>query len=229
MNKATKNTLCAGILSLAAASAMGSTIAEGLTENHEYTKEPQMSEYDIEDWSKYSEFEIRMKMIMALEETHDDMLLNSLVKADIFLESYGIVLRRACTHLKDPYLVEKLLDLPVLDKNSDNYKQTIGELFSTIASSDKSPDPMVVDILFERIKDDQEVKDASLRSIFSAIAAGNFRSPNIEMARMLVNAGAAPNKAALSSKQSLESQKAEIQKRLDKIDKLIKDTSGPIP
>ncbi len=173
------------------------------------------------------EFERRMKMIEALEETKDDALLSDLVEADTRLQSYYYVLSRACSHLKDPLTVEKLLDLSVLDKSAVVYKDTIGHVFATIAANEKNPDPKVVSLLFERIKDDQDIKNRSLCFIFSTVTSHGPDHPNVALAKLLIKNGANLESAVTPQEQVLEGIKNTVQRQLDSLSKFKAIVFGP--
>lgn len=178
-----------------------------------------------------AEFARRLQMIEELEVTKDDAALSRLVQADTNLDSYYIVLRRAATHLADPQLVEKLLDLPVLDKNSPAYKQAVGGVFSYIAANESTADQKVVALLVDRIKGDQATKNSSLRFIFSAASSGfpaNEARVNVDMARLLVKSGADPDSAAAAVKEDiLKENKPGLQQRLADLDKIRLAVSAP--
>ena len=178
-----------------------------------------------------AEFARRLQMIEALEVTKDDAVLSQLVQTDANLDSYYVVLRRAATYLKDPVLVEKLLDLPVLDKNSPVYKQSVGDIFSYIAANEGSAESKIVALLIDRIKGDQETKNTSLRFIFSVASSGfpaNEARVNVDMARLLVKNGADPDSAAAAVKEDiLKENKPGSQQRLADLDKIRLAVSAP--
>jgi hypothetical protein len=136
---------------------------------------------------------LRMKMIEALEETKDKKALAELVRHDRGLTTYQHLLYRAANYLMDVEQVEALLDLPGLDAASPAYKRAIANTLANIGANEQAPDVTIVGILFNRIKDDQSLKDESLRAIFTAAAMQGADHPNASIAKLLIRNGANPD------------------------------------
>jgi hypothetical protein len=147
----------------------------------------------------------RRAMIEALEVTHDDTTLAVLLKDDKDLENYRVLLRRTSGYLRDPRLLEKLLDFPALDKTSPQYIKAVGNSFAEIVANDPSPqEAKLASMMFERIKNDKAALDDALHFILetSAMFTGD-RSPNVELTQLLVKNGADLNAAVASVRQEI--------------------------
>lgn len=137
--------------------------------------------------------ELRMKMIEALDESGNLKALAELVRRDRSLEVYQQVLLRAANYLKDIDQVETLLELPGLDTASPAYKRAVADTLAAIGANEPAPDVTIVGILFGRIRDDQALKNESLRAIFTAAAVKGDEHPNASIAKLLIRNGANPD------------------------------------
>lgn len=147
----------------------------------------------------------RLAMIEALEVTHDDTALATLIAADKGLDNYAVLLLRTTGHLHDPRLLEKLLDFPTLDKSSPEYIHAVGGIFAEIvANAPKPEEAKLSTLMFERIKNDKTMLNDALRFIFetSAMFYGD-NTPNVEMTRLLIANGADLDTAVASVKEEI--------------------------
>lgn len=174
------------------------------------------------------EYKRRMQIIDALETTKNDACLAKLVQADVYLHSYSVVLKRVSTYLQDPTLVEKLLTLPVLNTKAPEYKRAVAGVFFTVAANGKTMDQKIATLLFDRFKDDQGEKDNSLRFIFETATMNMPSLPNVEMTRLLIEAGANAEHAFTTVREHiLQDQKPDKEYRLNKLDKFRAALSAP--
>lgn len=147
----------------------------------------------------------RRAMIDALEVTHDDTALTTLLNEDKDLENYRILLRRTAGYLHDPALLEKLLDFPVLDKNSPQYIKAVGNSFADIVANDPSAEEVkLASMMFERVKNDKGMMNDALHFILetSATFTGD-RSPDVGLTRLMIANGADLDAAVASVKDEI--------------------------
>lgn len=163
------------------------------------------------------EFDRRIKMIEALEETHDDAAFTALLAQDRFLESYNCLLIRTCCHLKDPALLQKLLDFPTLDRTSDVYKRCVANVFAYMAANADETNPVIPPLLLDRFRDDQGLKDNTLRFVFATVVSHGKDHPDVRLAKMLIAAGASVTDAAAQQELQLELERKVAQKHLNDI------------
>lgn len=172
----------------------------------------------------------RLDMIEALEVTQDDARLEQLVREDAGLSEYARVLIRAASHKEDPALVRKLLDLPVLDKQSAAYAEAVGGVFSYFAGNGIETKPEIMALLLDGFKHDRGAVNKALNFIFE-MAARPFFPPDVEAAKLLVAHGADPEGAAQAAENLLRTTSqpgAEkwLQERLEDIRRFKRAVSG---
>lgn len=132
----------------------------------------------------------RIKMEAALFEG-DDAQLGTLLKEDTRLSSYAEVLQGAAVYGRNPAHIQKLLDHPALYQGSDLYKKAVHSAFTTLGANREDADLSVLKMLFDRFKDDQQLKDQSLRFIFSVVAEMGLESrASVAATKMLIENGA---------------------------------------
>ncbi|MCE9508006.1 MAG: hypothetical protein K8R48_06815 [Alphaproteobacteria bacterium] len=162
---------------------------------------------------------LRMKMIEALEETGDKKALAELVRHDRGLATYQHLLYRAANYLQDVEQVEALLELPGIDTASPAYKHAIADTLASIGANEQAPDVTIVGILFNRIRDDQSLKNESLRAIFTAAALKGVDHPNASIAKLLVRNGADPDVDATAPPEGFWQQVTYTEQEAEKIKK----------
>lgn len=176
------------------------------------------------------EYDRRMLIIEALETSKNDRELQRLIAEDAHYErlaSYNSVLIRVTCALKDAELTRKLVDLPVLDKETDAYKNAIESVFSYIAANKQDIDPEIINLLFEGIKDDQLRKDRTLKRLFFAAVSHGADHPNTDLARLLVENGADLEEAFAHPMLDLQMQKNTIEHRIDELEAFKEEVLAP--
>jgi len=157
------------------------------------------------DW-----FQLRLDMIEALEVAKDDAKFAQLLKQDTGLDQYETILLRAAGHLKDPALVQKLLTLPGLDRQSPEYVESVEGVYSYFAGNgiDDVP-PEIMTQLLDVFKQDRAAVTDSLAFIFR-MAARPFFPPNLAEAKKLVGLGGDVEAATLMAEKKMEEYVAEV-------------------
>lgn len=172
------------------------------------------------------EFLLRKRMLKALKEEKDYDALNALTREDPHLWAYARVLLSATLNMKDTEALQKILDLPALDKTSPEYKAALYSAVSYLAANRHDDlHPGSIALLLDRIKDDQGLKDRTLRFVFKTVVSHGAGHPDMALAKLLVNMGADLDAAADTQEQMLEIEKDHLQRRIDAVRQWKEDLS----
>lgn len=164
------------------------------------------------------EFERRIDMIEALEETHDDVALNQLIREDDWLSSYSVVLYRAAHHHKSPELVHKLLNMEAIDKASPRFKQTVASLYASISLRPSNEQYIeILDMLLDEISDSPTHTTMALSMIFEEVSRNYSTDASAYAASRLLENGADLDRATLLYENAAE---AEIMRQQETLGRL---------
>jgi len=129
-------------------------------------------------------------------EEKDYNSLASLVVPTRF-DIYKWVLTLACNQ-NDKDVVERLLDLDGLDKQSEVFRKSIEEVFDALLFRQGTKNPEIAPLFMEYLKDDQDYLNLTLRRVFWDVATNGDLANRVstDCTKLLIQNGADAEESA---------------------------------